>query len=257
MKKCFKWLVLFAFVFALGFTNINALSSNKNLNTITLNPENDINVTASIPTRYDLRDYIDIGVENQNPYGICFAYASLTSLETYLALNYGEYYDFSELHFALSLYLQEGYYDSIDHALNDGGNFAHFALYTQKDKSLVLESEMPKSKYTGINKYSQMQSDFNNINNNFYSVAKVNDTIRFDRYVGNKSQYSSYELTNFRNGVKNHIMKYGSLTAGIHSNNTFTNSTINYKITDDSLITTDKITTLNTNHLISIVGWDD
>ena len=215
--------------------------------------------SATIPTSYDLRDYIDIGVENQNPYGICYAYASLTSLETYLALHYGEYYDFSELHFAVSLYKQAGYYSSISDALSSGGNFTHFVTYTQKDKSLVLEEEMPKSKYayTSAGK-SQMETDYNNINNNFYSVAKVNDTKTFKQYAGNKSKYTTSELTTFRNSVKQHIINYGSLTAGIYTNTSiFTNNTKYYKVTNDSLVSSEQAITDNINHLISIVGWDD
>jgi len=260
MKKWIKLtllsLIIFAFSFVGGkldnltFDTVNAFSDK----------QSEIITTATLPSEYDLSDYIYIGVENQNPYGICYAYASLTSLETYLALNYGEYYDFSELHFALSLYKQDSYYASVDEALNDGGNFTHFALYAQKDKSIVLENEMPMSKYLKLASYkrtSAMESDYTAINENFYQLVKVNNTKTYPQIAGNKSQYSSTELLSFRNSVKNHIMQYGSLTAGIHSDDTFSNSTVNYCITDDKLVANPNAIISNINHLISIVGWDD
>ncbi len=239
-----------------SYTNIDSVKTSTELQIENTSQEL---ATATPPSSYDLRDYIDIGVENQNPYGLCYAYASLTSLETYLALTYGEYYDFSELHFALSLYKQAGYYNSTYEALNNGGNFTHFITYTQKEQSLVLEEEMPRSRYQNSSSgRTQMEADYANINNNFYSIVKVDDTVSFPEYVGNKSQYSQSELTSFRNSVKQHIMNYGSLTAGIYTNTSiFTSNTKYYKVTDNSLVSSEQAIINNTNHLVSIVGWDD
>lgn len=256
MKRFIKLFLLSLIVVIAGFVGTGVYSVNADEISYTPEP----NATATIPTSFDLRSKIDIGVENQNPFGICYAFASLTSIETYLALTYGEYYDFSEMHFAMSLYLQDNYHSSVDDALNDGGNFGHFILYTQKDKSLVLEDEMPISDYVSLSsstRNSRLASKFNSINNNFYPLVKVNDTKTFDKYVGNKSQYSSTELTNFRNGVKQHIMQYGSLTAGIYTSSLFSYSTKYLRVVDDSLISTPQLINKNTNHLISIVGWDD
>ena len=257
MKKIVKLFLLSIAIFTTSFIGVTL----SNVEASQIDFCAPINTTTTPPSSYDLRDYIDIGVENQNPYGICYAYASLTSLETYLALNYGEYYDFSEIHFALSLCLQSGYYNTIEDAFVDGGNFTHFITYTQKDKSLVLESEMPMNKYLALSsskRFSTMENDYNNINANFYPIVKVNDTKTFPQYSGDKSQYSTSELTNFRNSIKTHIMQYGSLSAGIYTSaSTFTNGTINLRITDDSLVTSQTAIISNINHLISIVGWDD
>ncbi len=217
--------------------------------------------TSTPPESYDLRDYIDIGVENQYNFGICYAFASLTSLETYLALTYGEYYDFSELHFSTSMHLQDNYYSSITDALHDGGNFSHFTLYSQKDKSIILEQLMPMSKYRSMTNSdtltTNLTNDFNTVNNNFYPLVKVNSTKSYPQYVGDKNNYSTTELQSFRNDVKQHIMQYGAVTAGIHTNSSFNFNTTNYRITDDSLIGSQSIINGNINHLITIVGWDD
>jgi len=254
MNKFIRISFVFILIFACGCFGVKLYDSSKQ-------PDfcNDV-VTFVPPNNYDLRDYIDIGVEHQYNYGICYAFASLTSLETYLALNYGEYYDFSELHFATSMCLQDNYYSSINDALHQGGNFAHFTLYTQKDKSLVLEQLMPMSTYRMLSGYtlsSRLTNDFNTINNSFYSLVKVNDTKSYPQFVGNKANYSSSELAKFRNDIKYHIMNYGALTAGIYSGSSFNNNTINYCITNDALVTDQNTINDNINHLISIVGWDD
>ena len=256
MIKFVKFSFVLIIIFACSCLGVKVYDNNQLL--ISFSP--DITTTAPLPSSYDLRDYIHIGVENQNPFGLCYAFSSLTSLETYLALNYGEYYDFSELHFATSLYLKDNYYSSAYDALHSGGNFSHFTLYTQKDNSLVLESEMPMSDYVNLSdsyRETKLTNTFNSINNNFYQLVKVNETKSYPQYVGNKSQYSSTELASFRQDIKNHIMNYGSVTAGIHTGTDFTYSTINYKITDGNLVTNQETINDNINHLVSIVGWDD
>lgn len=266
MKK-FKviLLILLAFTSCLIGVNLQTIPS---LSAQTISLEKTISATSSPSykdARFDLRDYIDIKVENQSPFGTCYAFASLNCIETYLALNFNEYYDFSEMHFATAVSLLNNYYPSIDDALNDGGNFTQFVLYTQKDYSLVLEEEMPLSNYKNLsisNRETALTEDFNNINNNFYSIAKVDDTTSFKSYVGNKSNYSDSELTNFRNSVKNHIVNYGSLAAGIHTKTATFDSNKNLKVTNNNLVYTNNVLNAdlvisNTDHMISIIGWDD
>ena len=217
--------------------------------------------TATLPSSYDLRDYIHIEVENQHTFGICYTFASLTSLETYLALHYNEYYDFSEMHFATSLCLQDNYHPTIDTALQSGGNFNHFMLYTQKDKSLVLEQEMPIENYLSLgttSRENKLKTDFNNINNNFYTIAKVNDTKSYAEFIGNKDNFDPTELQSFRNDVKKHLMTYGSLTANIHTKTGgFNGNTVSYRVINDSLVTDEATINNSSDHMISIVGWDD
>ena len=260
MKRWVKLFVLCLIIASPSFFAIKISSVNASEQAFS----SPISATSALPESYDLRNHINIEVENQGSFGICYAFASLTSLETYLALNFSEYYDFSEVHFAASLCLQDGYFDSIQSALMSGGNFNHFTLYTQKDKCLVLEDEMPMDRYLGVSqatRTNRITSDFNNINNNFYSLAKVNDTKSFPRFVGNKADYSSSEVSELaqsRSEIKNHIMKYGSVAAGIYTNSSvFTSNTINYCISDDSLVVDDDTVTENINHMVSIVGWDD
>ena len=266
MKK-FKVVLLTLIAFTSCLIGVN-LPTFSHLSAQTISPVEPISATSSPSYKdasFDLRDYIDIKVENQNPFGTCYAFASLTCVETYLALNFNEYYDFSEMHFATAVSLVNNYYPSIDDALNEGGNFTQFVLYTQKDYSLVLEEEMPLSNYKNLSissREEELTKDFNNINSNFYSIAKVDDTTSFQSYAGNKSKYSASELTTFRNSVKNHIVNHGSLAAGIHTKTATFDSNKNLKVTNDSLVYNNSIldadlVTAYTDHMISIIGWDD
>lgn len=247
MKKLFKSFIFIAvIVFSCGLLKLNSVQGVQ----ATSHIEN-ISATATPPSSYDLRDYIDIKVENQNPYGICWAYASLTSLETYLALNYNEYYDFSELHLVTSSYLKDGYYTSLKNALENGGNFNNLFTYTQKANNLVLEEEYDITSYNSYtNKYEKMLADYETVNSHFYPIAQVDNTYSFDSIKGNKT---GQDLTAYRNKVKSHIMQYGSLTAGINATNL--NFSSKYLcVTDDTLLTNPESAI---NHLISVVGWDD
>ena len=61
-----------------------------------------------LPEKFDLRDAIDIKVENQASSSICYAYASLTSVETNLALVNNDNVDLSESHLASLTYGNAG-----------------------------------------------------------------------------------------------------------------------------------------------------
>lgn len=261
MKNLIKICLSIAIVIGASIIGINIPMVQASETNSSLEPT--IVATYELPTSYDLRDNIYIQVENQYSLGLCYSFASLSSVETYLALNYGEYYDFSELHLATSLYMRNGERDSIYDVPSAGGNFGHFLNYSLKDRSLVLEDEMPLSDYPTnpsyftSSHYTKLQQQYNSIDSNFYSIAKVNNIATFGDIYGNKSNYSSTQLNNLRNKVKFHIMNYGSLAAGIHWSTTYLKNSINYKVVDDSMVSDSTKLNSYIDHLISIVGWDD
>ena len=258
MKNLIRLFLAVGILFASSIGANLSITKNFDVYASSISPIVQENVTATIPTSYDLRDDIYIQVENQNPYGLCWSFASLTSVETYLAKQYQEYYDFSELHLAISRLMQEGSQPSINDTIG-GGNFHDFFTYIQKDKALVLEDEYSLSDYNQaqyLGNDSTITDKFKTINNNFYPLVEVNKTIEFPNFSGsNKSSQTG--LTEFRNSVKQHIINYGSLYTAIYyddsylghyydnSNNAYS---YYYKVTNASI---------NTNHAISIIGWDD
>ena len=215
-------------------------------------------VTGSIPTRYDLRDYIEIKVENQKNYGICYAFGSLTMLETYLALHYNEYYDFSEIHMATAKYVENGtmIYDPIGNLVDNnvdfdstygGGNFFNFYDYCLKGSGPVLEIEMPMSTfYAEINVEdveNQAETYFNTYKSEFSNLVTVNQFVSF---LDGSSLNAENKLVN-RNKIKEHIMTNGSCSASIYSSSMSTHNNTQYLNSVNA----------SSNHMISIIGWDD
>lgn len=89
---------------------------------------------TTIPTEFDLRDEIEIKVEDQASSGICFAFASLTSVETNLALNHNDNVDLSEVHLACLA----------DNSIGYGGRFiADTDSYYTNTVGPVYEKEWP------------------------------------------------------------------------------------------------------------------
>ena len=205
----------------------------------------------TIPDSYNLKDHITLRVENQQSYGLCWDFASMKSLETNIQLHEGRDLDLSELH--LDYYqsnLMYGY-----RQIHNGGNFSEFVDYSLLTGA-VLEETVPygvTSKNT-INGKEFTYFTPNDFNEEIYSkftsmntVARATEVVDFpfvtktDGKVDDE-KINEEKLIEFRNVVKLHIMKNGSIYTVIKS-------------------TTEKNAYCNKNcggdHAVSIVGWDD
>lgn len=188
-----------------------------------------------LPEQFDLREKIEIPRKNQLGYGLCWAFASLRSLETNLALNgYGEY-DFSEWHMAYFERNGFGY----ELKPESGGAFFNFKKYTSYNRGPVLESEVPYG-----TKYSEDKFEYLY---NLESKAYVEKTIDFPTINKISGTYTDEELELFRNKVKKHIMENGSIYACIFSEN--------IKMINGYSTLYNKASFID--HAISIIGWDD
>ncbi len=186
----------------------------------------------SIPEKFNLRDVINIKVENQGVFGLCWDFASMKSLETFMSLNKLGDYDFSEIHVDyLTSNLLYG-----NRNVHGGGNFSEFEKYLALS-GVVLESDAQYKDYDkdGYSKFLSLNEVYNVTNTiSFPSLTKDNGV----------SDKSDKQISDFRNLVKKHIMKNGSLYAVIDSS----------KINSGNLYCGDECFT---DHSISIVGWDD
>ena len=170
-----------------------------------------------IPEKFDLRDKISIKVENQGNLGICYAFTSLTSVETNLALIHNDNVDLSESHLATKTY-----------GLTAGGTFITADNKYYKDKmGPVYESDW-STPNAPARKYVKKTVSLPTINKSY--------------------TYTQEEIMAARKLVKTHIMKYGSLYASI-------SSTIK-KNEDGVYVLNAKFADLQ-NHAVSIIGWDD
>ena len=199
---------------------------------------------------YDLRDDITIKVENQNPYGICYAYAAFSAAETYWSLNHEETIDFSEVHGAV---LTTG----------NGGNYDGTNTYFSSKLGPVYEEEIPvyEIRHGIFNNSSRFVSCLESSSPSSYSdvqtTAKskkpakyVTQTKTFPTITQAYKKDSSYDalIEEVRNDIKEHIVKYGALAA-------ITNS--NYMGEYNGKIVQNDQSSSSINHGVTIIGWDD
>lgn len=192
---------------------------------------------TTLESYYCLRDYYQIYTKQQDRYGLCWAYASATSLETMIAINYGEFYNFSPAWAGLAVYYLwnndptagVGYKD---YEIGGGGNFNYFQTATTKT-GLLLETDFDLNVLyrTDASNYDQIFND--------YKHKAINLGISYSKVSITKKGNSFY------NQVKNHIKENGSLYASCYSNDI---DSQNYTLCSS---------TGSASHAISIIGWDD
>ena len=198
--------------------------------------EIDDNKEDVIPSKFNLKDKIQIKVEDQGSYGLCWDFASMKSLETNLALKENKNLDLSEIHLDyLTSNLMYGYRD-----LHEGGNFSDFENYSLISKP-VLETQAPYYNNFSYEEYSKF--------NTLEGATQVTQVINYPYMEMEYDETDeAYEIrkNEFMSLIKKHIMNNGSLYAAINAE----------KINGSTLYCPE-VYDCYTDHAISIVGWDD
>ena len=171
-----------------------------------------------MPQKFDLRDVIDIKVENQGTSSMCYAFASLTSVETNLSIMNNDNVDLSELHLASLTYSNAG-----------GGFISADNRYYKEMLGPVYEGEWP------------------NESGEVTAKRYVKETVSMPS-INKSNDYTKEEINTARKVIKTHIMQYGSLYASIYSG----------IVKNDKGIYVLKSEYANyTDHAVSIIGWND
>lgn len=211
---------------------------------------------ASFDSKYSLKNVIpaNMVIKNQEQTNSCWAFASLSSLETNLALsnykkgvNLSKVYDFSERHmeyatsktFANNVENEHGY----NRQVGSGGTFLLSTSYLTNGSGAIPESEMPFENNENTVDISQIQDKT--------VSSQVYDTVAFPDY---KSQ-TDEEKAKIMDQIKQHIQNYGSVQASIHGNSSSIgdkcyNNDTGAKYCNNSIMH-------SINHAVSIIGWDD
>lgn len=223
-----------------GLEFYGAIPEPSDLSHLTSNPpvNGSINASAALPSRYDLRDYGHItGIKNQDPYGTCWAFASIGAIESnYLVQNPGGTApDLSELHLAWFAFrdLRQGYSfplnDSDKHILNQGGFHSMPVAMFSRMSGPALESDLPYSRASNVNTLTSGR-----LPESYTRPFKLKDAYTIGRITQSN-----------RDTVKNIVINHGAVMISyLHSSNGVQGSSY-YNPSE------------KTNHAVEIIGWDD
>lgn len=187
-----------------------------------------------LPSYFNLNNKIKINVENQGSYGLCWAFASLKTLETYLELHNNQDYNLSEI--KLDYITSNLMYGT--RPIHNGGSFDNFEEYLMRTGPKKQEE----------NEYHDYEEEEYQTFIDEQDLARVTETINFPavyEYDGNgeKSKEQIKEETEkLRKALKTHIIENGALYSTIS-----TPTGINHYCNKSCMV----------SHAITIVGWDD
>jgi len=206
---------------------IKKLSVTENLNKFNNSSETK-NITLPIsilPSYYDLRLLEKLTpVEDQGSSGVCWAFASLGSLESCLLPN--ETWNFSEDN--MKNVLSSSYPQGFDREAEDAGSWEEATAYLTRYSGPVTSAQDPFNDYSS---YSP---------SGLTVVKHVQDTVLID------PRNSTGTIDNSQ--IKNAIMEYGAVYSLMTYDDSYFNPiTCGYYYNGS----------LAVNHAVDIVGWDD
>lgn len=206
---------------------------------------------ATISANYNLKDVIpeNVTIKNQMATNSCWTFATIGMLESHLALrdknasNPTVTYDFSERHMnyatAKSAFLNgETNEYGFTKKLSDGGNMYLATQYMANGLGVINESDLPFEN-------SEANIDIAEIQNKEVQ-ATLYDTVEFP------ATYTSHRAE-IMPQIKEHIVNYGGIYAGIHGANVLGDA---YNNETGAIYCTNTIFE-PMDHTVVIIGWDD
>ena len=230
----------------------NLLASNSELPTeYSLFKTNTIKNNFSYSNRDSFKN-LTANIGNQKSTNICWAFASLTALETTLYVAYPELIEeesllnFSELNLAYTTQV-------VNHNLSSIGGGSFELAYENLSYNLgpVYEQSGESSIF-----YTESDGDLKTQDryvSSFLDTAQKSNYSALESfsYPARSSCTTAQQKTDLRNAIKNHIYTYGAITSSIAYNSRYYNSSSFYKYFCNPNSADIE------NHLITLVGWDD
>lgn len=203
---------------------------------------------ASLETRFSLKDVIadNVIIRDQQETNACWTFATLSSLETNLALignDTSKIYDFSERHmeYATSRFFLNNTVNikGLNRNVGDGGNWNMAVAYLTNGQGAIDETSM-------LFKNNEDTIDISEIQNKTVT-SEIYDTVSFASYN------LTDDITEIKQQMKEHIKSYGSIYASIYGASLFSD----YYNNETGAIYCDDADKCQINHAVSIIGWDD
>ena len=202
---------------------------------------------TNLDSSFNLATLYGLPVKNQMSTNSCWAFSTLTCLESNLKMHTNKSYDFSERHleYATSQYFTDGTNENgYKRKPGDGGNPLMAYAYLTNGQGAVNESDLPFENNDNLISISSIE--------NKTVQTKVNDYRIFDTI--NKGSDSKSKIDANIIAIKEHVQNYGAVTAYtsddlLKDNSEYFNSATNAVFcgSRDGKI----------NHQVTIVGWND
>ena len=217
-------------------------------------------------SRFNLSEKINVEVKHQGNTNECWAFSMTSALETNLLLTQNIVKKFSPRHMdysSIRTFTDGINTDALNREVGMGG-LSQFAIaYLTNGKGAVLESQMPFANNEEKISLSELNKPVDTIATEtvtfpaLYKKYGENGKVTYTNggIGANLKIYDDSEVKAFRNAIKNHIVKYGGIsavTAGneikYYSNQSEPSKSVAYFCNDSSIIR---------DHAVTIVGWDD
>ena len=228
---------------------------------------------------YNLKDSINIPVEDQNGSGWCWNYTSLKTVQTYF-LKKGKNYNFAEYHLGYMRYknfrgwltLEKGDYNSLgEAAYKNGGTFNQFKRYAglqcwgEEEERTIYVSEL-QTKGPVIDNDNSLNTQYIVESGKTYSFNKDPSikVLRAVYFAGLSKEYKNGVVSNYKNGstiisedtakeirykIKSQIKQNSAVYA-------VTNIDKNYFNEENKALYINN-NSISSNHAVTIVGWND
>jgi len=208
-------------------TNVNELSS-----TTKRLPSLYLGTIQRNYTSYNMKEKLKLNVKNQINSGICWACSSNSALETTVNLANKTNYIFSDSE--LDKQVSEKYGKKLEAGAN---SYMAYGNYTSGNLPVTTLNEEKNIK---IDDYTIFPSVYKVING---------ENVTYKKAMNSNDYYTKEEVETIRNSIKEHIANYGAVTASTY---------IDFRyIGEDGKSYYCTNNTVNPNHQITIVGWDD
>ena len=209
--------------------------------TYTFSTDNEIknqtlfDINKEYPSKYDLRDRINIRVENQGGFGLCWDFALTKALETTYALKYGNDIDLSEMYMD---YMTNNITGRGDRTLHRAGNHANY--YNEAIRSgICSEEELPFNEEANYNINDVKKSTKVVLPQSAFLIDETEIALNRNKKIINKM-------------IKEQLMNNGAVTTSI----TFYQGDFdseNYTFFLPSYCNQNNFA----SHEVTIIGWDD